>query len=565
MNITDYTQSNLSENYHYDNLDRLDQWWLNNNSTHQTTDYYNNGNIKDKIDIGNYVYSNTKLNAAVKVDNPSGLISSNTQTIEYTYFNKTQTVKELDITVTPPTTLNQLDYTYGADKERIKADTRDATGNIVSTKYYLGEYEKEVLPVTNGVHEVSYIGSPDGLCAMFVNDNGTEKLYYVYSDHLGSLNTLTDDQGNITAQQNFDPWGRARNPNTWDFTAGAPALPAWLTRGYTGHEHLPQFNLINMNGRMYDPLIARMLSADNVVTDPANTQSHNRYSYVDNNPLKNTDPSGYTGVGIGTGGIVSLSSGSGDFSAFSPGHHDQAMDAEIRQANNDRNENNLIDMHNYLASAREVKTSYKEGSWNTRYFDDGSGFHIVTETHIEHDLARPKFFSLAEGSSGYNGPPEGKQITPSMRKVGQYLSQASKTLNMFTDWALGMGSENRSFVNDNVANSLRSASKVNEARNFYYNKYKGAKNLAGTYVNGFSGKFGAKEFWRAGLNPVQQFIGTDRISIYNYDGKTLWFLITNKTSMNSFLYDQGPSWQRSTWSPGGDMNQMYIFSEPIRK
>jgi hypothetical protein len=93
MNITDYTQSNLSENYHYDNLDRLDQWWLNNNSTHQTTDYYNNGNIKDKIDIGNYVYSNTKLNAAVKVDNPSGLISSNTQTIEYTYFNKTQTVK----------------------------------------------------------------------------------------------------------------------------------------------------------------------------------------------------------------------------------------------------------------------------------------------------------------------------------------------------------------------------------------------------------------------------------------------------------------------------------------
>jgi RHS repeat-associated protein len=67
----------------------------------------------------------------------------------------------------------------------------------------------------------------------------------------------------------------------------------FITRGFTGHEHLPQFNLINMNGRLYDPTISRMLSPDNYVQDPTHTQSYNRYSYVLNNPLKYTDPSGW--------------------------------------------------------------------------------------------------------------------------------------------------------------------------------------------------------------------------------------------------------------------------------
>jgi hypothetical protein len=48
-----------------------------------------------------------------------------------------------------------------------------------------------------------------------------------------------------------------------------------------------------MNGRVYDPQIGRFLSADPYIQAPYNTQSYNRYSYVMNNPLKYTDPSGY--------------------------------------------------------------------------------------------------------------------------------------------------------------------------------------------------------------------------------------------------------------------------------
>jgi hypothetical protein len=52
-----------------------------------------------------------------------------------------------------------------------------------------------------------------------------------------------------------------------------------------------------MNGRVFDPLIGRFMSADPFIQSPFNLQSHNRYAYVMNNPLGYTDPSGYWGLG----------------------------------------------------------------------------------------------------------------------------------------------------------------------------------------------------------------------------------------------------------------------------
>jgi len=77
----------------------------------------------------------------------------------------------------------------------------------------------------------------------------------------------------------------------WSYTlTSEPAL--FADRGFTGHEHLTQFGIINMNGRLYDPLVGRFLSPDNYITAPGYTQSYNRYSYCFNNPLRFTDPSG---------------------------------------------------------------------------------------------------------------------------------------------------------------------------------------------------------------------------------------------------------------------------------
>ena len=48
-----------------------------------------------------------------------------------------------------------------------------------------------------------------------------------------------------------------------------------------------------MNGRIYDPTLGRFLQADPHIQAPMNSQNYNRYSYVLNNPLSYTDPSGY--------------------------------------------------------------------------------------------------------------------------------------------------------------------------------------------------------------------------------------------------------------------------------
>ncbi len=68
----------------------------------------------------------------------------------------------------------------------------------------------------------------------------------------------------------------------------------YTDRGYTAHLHADGVGLIHMNGRMYDPILARFISADPLIQSPNNLQSLNRYSYVMNNPLSYTDPTGYS-------------------------------------------------------------------------------------------------------------------------------------------------------------------------------------------------------------------------------------------------------------------------------
>ena len=116
-----------------------------------------------------------------------------------------------------------------------------------------------------------------------------ESVHYILKDHLGSWTTITDADGNVEQELSYDAWGRRRNPNGF----GYGNVSHTFDRGYTLHEHYDHFDLINMNGRLYDPVIGRMFSPDIVIQDEHNLQAYNRYSYCFNNPLRFTDPSGY--------------------------------------------------------------------------------------------------------------------------------------------------------------------------------------------------------------------------------------------------------------------------------
>jgi RHS repeat-associated protein len=241
--------------------------------------YITDGTVAQKSDAG--LYSDYWINhpdAIHNIYNPVNTISQDQQDISYTAFNKIKIITEGDFSI---------NIKYGTDQQRRKAKLRNQ-GNLVSTKFYFPGYEKEISGTNT--REIYYINAPSGLCALYVVENGMGTMYYVYKDHLGSILKVTDGNGN-TFEQSFDAWGRNRNPSDWTYS-NITSVPQWLYRGFTGHEHLKQFSLINMNGRVYDPVLGVMLSPDNFVQQPDNTQNYNRYAYCVNNPLSYVDKDG---------------------------------------------------------------------------------------------------------------------------------------------------------------------------------------------------------------------------------------------------------------------------------
>ncbi|MCK1383311.1 RHS repeat-associated core domain-containing protein [Bradyrhizobium sp. 21] len=115
---------------------------------------------------------------------------------------------------------------------------------------------------------------------------------YFHTDQLGSISVITNENALVVERLSYDAWGKRRNPNGTDDTTGS--ISSQSTRGFTGEEQLSIGGLVHLNGRVYDPLLARFTSADPTVTDPMNMQGWNRYSYVGNDPLAFTDPNGFS-------------------------------------------------------------------------------------------------------------------------------------------------------------------------------------------------------------------------------------------------------------------------------
>jgi RHS repeat-associated protein len=290
----DYSKGNLTkrkdyiknkeESFAYDNLNRLLTATVTGKPV-QTVTYEASGNISSKSDAGQqFSYHPVKSNALTGIISPTLALPTLTQDITYTPFNQPEKITE-NGSGQP----YELTYTYDAGYQRLKGVMKK-NGALINTHYYFGSYEKDLTPGLADKH-LHYISTPAGLSALVIRENGADQYYYTYTDHLGSLLSLTAPNGTVLLDQNFDAWGRLRHPANWDYT-NVPAPTAYLYRGFTGHEHLTNFNLINMNGRMYDPVVGRVLSVDNYVQDLYGTQDYNRYSYAKNNPLVNSDPDG---------------------------------------------------------------------------------------------------------------------------------------------------------------------------------------------------------------------------------------------------------------------------------
>ena len=109
----------------------------------------------------------------------------------------------------------------------------------------------------------------------------TAGAYFYTRDHLGSIRELTDSTGSIRARYSYDPFGRPTHL-TGDLDTDF---------GFAGMLYLVELSLGVTRFRAYDPNIGRWLSRD-PLKDAEQKQGPNLYTYVGNNPVNLTDPSG---------------------------------------------------------------------------------------------------------------------------------------------------------------------------------------------------------------------------------------------------------------------------------
>ena len=285
----------LTESFQYDDLHRLK---LSTGPDPISVTYDLMGNIQTKTGIaGTYTYHATKKHAVAVAgsstfayDANGNVSSRNGSPITWYSYNLPNTISASGS--------NSSQFFYAPDRSRWK-QVASYGGTTETTIYIGGLIEKVTLgAVTSWKH---YIGGGSGPVAIYTRKSGAaDEMHYLTRDHLGSVDTVTNSAGAVEVRLSYGAFGQRRREAGW---AGNPLPADWTEitdttrRGFTFHEMLDNLNLIHMNGRVYDQIVGRFLSADPIVQAPAFTQSFNRYSYVFNSPLSFTDPSGFQGIG----------------------------------------------------------------------------------------------------------------------------------------------------------------------------------------------------------------------------------------------------------------------------
>ncbi len=296
-------KNSVTQSFCYDGLNRLKAARFSGcSSASNDFNYDALGNITARDNMsGSLVYGTNGTNVA----GPHAVTSANGWTYKYDAIGNLESATKAGqatrtVQYSPfntPTSIvqgaNSSTIVYGPNQDRIQHS--DSNGRV--TNYVGGIYEEVTL---NGeTQKIHYVGD----MALFItkgdNTNATYGYEYLHRDHVGSI--VARSKGTVSSALDVDwqangAWGERRYQQ-WNGPLDNLLIPSSSARGFTDHEHLDSVGLIHMNGRVYDPELGRFLSADPFVQAPYNTQSYNRYSYVFNNPLSFTDPSGYQTCG----------------------------------------------------------------------------------------------------------------------------------------------------------------------------------------------------------------------------------------------------------------------------
>jgi len=285
------------EDFTYDTLNRLLTEVVNGVLTNEYT-YDKRGRITSNTELGKYNYNESDYKLQSIDFNTNGQ-SVNTQrgftSITYNAFKsplRIQLTGKEDLRFEYNTLHTRYSMTSAVTGQQ-KFYSSDFAVEISKKMSKFGETVEIVTYITGDPYSANYI-KKEVLESGSLTQQGN---YYLHRDNLGSILAITKTDGSVVEKRFFDAWGNLRGlvNEAGQMITDATAISnykSFLDRGYTGHEHLWKTGLINMNARLYDPILRKFLSPDNLVQDPFNTQNYDRFGYVYNNPLLYVDLDG---------------------------------------------------------------------------------------------------------------------------------------------------------------------------------------------------------------------------------------------------------------------------------
>jgi RHS repeat-associated protein len=323
-NIIGRQQNNAppaTESFAYDADNRLTCAQLSSTCTTTTMVYDGGvagpGNITSQTGVGTYTYPaagqprphavtsltgtfNGIVNPTFSYDANGNMTSRASSIMTWFSNNYPAAIAASDVTGS-----EEVQFNYGPDRQRWK-QIYTLTGSPTETTYYVGGLIDLVF-VNSTTDYRQYIYAGGKPVAVYSRTAaGANTMRYMLEDHEGSASVIASNSGAANINESFSAFGQRRNPSTW---SGAPStgdlntIAGLIRQGYTFQTALGQsMGLNHMNGRVEDAILGRFLSPDPHIPDPTNAQNYNRYSYVNNNPLTFTDPTGF----CSTHGILAI-------------------------------------------------------------------------------------------------------------------------------------------------------------------------------------------------------------------------------------------------------------------
>jgi RHS repeat-associated protein len=379
------SMTTLIESCTYDELNRLKTTTV--GSTTATTTYDALGNIQTRTGItGTYGYGSSRPHAVTTAGDCTYYYDANGNIIRRDRDGEYECSISWNSFNKPVSIFSGLvgsEFEYDVNGQRTQQIIYEDYGSVRKKIYVAETYEHEET-LTNPTetdrslwvwslnHTRIYVDTPVGKVGIYEQEGasgttGTVTKNWTHKDPLGSVIAVSDAAGTLT-WCSFDAWGNRRNADDWtESTDPASLAPAATDRGYTGHEQLDHLELVHMNGRIYDPVIARFISPDPFIQFPDNSQSYNRYSYVMNRPLSFNDPSGFLIPGVTEAFIVANVTLVGVISARNISNRDVVGEGNKTDAASLRTENNK-DTGDYLVV--EIFGSAGDVAQEAQEFDD---------------------------------------------------------------------------------------------------------------------------------------------------------------------------------------------------